>query len=72
MKWAVRTRYLVEETVVMKKSGALKRFEKWHQHTTHWYDDSEDAWNEKEAWEINMNKKHEILESSSSLIHKGV
>lgn len=58
MKWAVRIRYLES-----RYSGDGK----WHQHTTKWYDDSEDAWNESDEFQI---KKKNIVESASALIHK--
>lgn len=61
MKWAVRTRYLES-----KYTGDGK----WHQHTTKWYDNSSDAWEEKEKWETQHSKR--IDESGSSLIHKDI
>ena len=60
MKWAIRTRYLES-----RYTGDGK----WHQHTTKWYDNSGDAWEEKDKWE--SKKSNVIMESSSSLIHRG-
>ena len=54
MLWAIRTRYLDA------------RDNKWHQHTTKWYSDSEDVWRESDLFLTDAN----ALESSSSLIHK--
>lgn len=55
MKWAVRIRYV----------GLHSR--KWRRHTTKWYDDPNKAWEESDKFQID-NK--DIVESSSSLIHK--
>ena len=60
-KWAIRTRYLTS-----RYTSDGKR----HSHTTKWFDDSEDAWNEKERWESSLSNI--IVESASSLIHKEV
>ena len=60
MKWAIRTRYLASK---YNSDG------KWHTHTTRWYDDSDKAWEEKDRWELSL--KDILMESSSSLIHKG-
>lgn len=68
--WAIRTKYLERHTDFKKKSNSFYTYEKWHQHTTKWFENSNDAWDAKEQWELQMNKKHEILESASSLIHK--
>lgn len=55
MKWAVRIRYV----------GLHSK--KWRRHTTKWYDDPDKAWEESDKFQID-NK--DIVESSSSLIHK--
>lgn len=59
IKWAIRIRYLES-----KYTGD----ERWHQHTTKWYKDSSDAWDEQEQF---LNSRCKVInESSSSLIHK--
>ncbi len=58
MKYAVRIRYLES-----KYTGDGK----WHQHTTKWYNDSEDAWNESDKF---LSYKSTVVESSGSLVHK--
>ena len=56
MKFAIKIRYLEKD--------------KWHQHTTKWYKNSEDAWEEKEAYELKYG--YYWLESASSLMHKEI
>lgn len=60
-KWAIRTRYLTSKYT---SDG------KWHSHTTKWFDNGNDAWDEKDRWESSLSRV--IVESSSSLIHKEV
>ena len=55
--WAIRTRY--------KFLGGNR----WCQHTTKWYESSENAWNEKDLWE---KENPNIIESASYLIHKEI
>lgn len=43
---------------------------KWHRHTTKWYKDLNEAWEEKEQYEKKYGK--DWLESSSSAIHKNI
>ena len=54
MKWAVKIRYLGYDN-------------KWHRHTTKWYQNSSDAWEEAERF-----AKHQInyLEMASAIAHK--
>lgn len=58
MKFAIRIRYLES-----RYTGDGK----WHTHTTKWYANSEDAWDESDRFTTSKN----IVESSGSLIHKG-
>ena len=55
MKWAVRTHYVTDDY-------------KKHTRMSKWYDNPDDAWNDKDSWEL---KHEEIIESRSSLVHKG-
>lgn len=59
MKWAIKVRYLESQYT---GDG------KWHQKTTKWYINSNDAWKESDSF-IASNKN--IIESASSLCHKG-
>lgn len=54
--WAIQIKYLSEKD------------NKWHRHTTKWYENASDAWAEKDAYELQHGK--DWLESSASLIHK--
>jgi hypothetical protein len=58
MKYAIRIRYLES-----RYTGDGK----WHQHTTKWYADSEDAWNESDRF---LAEHKNIDESSGSILHK--
>ena len=44
------------------------RDNKWHYKTTNWYDNSHDAWREKDRFECERSRW--ILESSGGLMHK--
>ena len=58
MKFAVRIRYLES-----RYTGDGK----WHTHNTKWYDNSDDAWEESDAFYA---KNKNIDESSGALIRK--
>ena len=59
MLWAIKIRYL---------ESPYTGDGRWHSHTTKWYDNSGDAWQEAEEFE----SKHSSnwYECSNSLIHK--
>ena len=59
MKWAVKVRYL---------ESPYSGDGKWHQKTTKWYADSEEAWNEADAFSAKNSKNW--YESQGSLLHK--
>jgi len=59
MKFAVKIRYLES-----RYTGDGK----WHQRTTDWYDDSDDAWSESDKFLCK--NSNTIVESSCGIMHK--
>lgn len=60
-KFAIRMRF---------KTSEYTSDGKWHKHTTKWYDDLSDAWDEAEKFQADNSKI--IMECACAAIHKGV